>query len=157
MPQISHLAPIIDIINRFGLFVDLQEWDALRTILSEEVWIDYSDFDGHEPERVPKETLIRSWQELIAGFDAVQHSITNHVIDRQTVRRYRCRAHVRTYHALSNNHGSNSWTVGAVYTFGLEKIKDDWKIIRIELKPLWSDGNRHLYDEVVEKGRSILA
>ena len=146
----------MDIVNRFGLLVDLQEWDEVRDLLAEEIWFDYSDFDGHEPQRISKEKLIQSWRELITGFDSVQHIITNHVIDQQNARRFRCRAHARTYHTLSNVQGCNSWTLGAVYTFGIEKVRDRWQIIRIEFKVLWSKGNPLIYDEAVKRGRTII-
>lgn len=149
---------IIDLVNRFGLLADCQEWVELRDLLADEMWIDYSDLDGFQGTRVATRTLIRSWQEQIRGFEAVQHAITNHCVDFKEPGRAVCRVHARIHHQLSNRVGGSTWSLGGVYTFGLEFFhRSTWKIQRITWRTLWSEGNPQLFYQAVENGREILA
>lgn len=143
--NITDRIAIIDAISRFGMYVDWQEWEPLRELMADEVWIDYSSLDGVEPGRVETRILISSWRELISGFESVQHVITNHCVDVQTRTSAVCRAHVRVHHVLPTRNGGSSWTLGGTYTFGLERVGRIWKITRITLQTLWSDGNQHLF------------
>ena len=146
---------IFDLINRFCMYADWKEWDALRELLANSIWIDYSSFDGSQPERVDTRILISSWRELVGGFEAVQHLVTNHCIDVHSRTRATCRAHLHVHHTLPTRSGGSSWVLGGTYTFGLERLGKGWKISRIVLQTLWSEGNQNLFNLAFVRAQEV--
>ena len=144
---------IVDLVNRFTMHADHQEWDELYPLMANSLWMDYSDLDGEPASRVDARILISSWRDQANGLDAVQHLLSNHCVDIPSKHHATCRAHSQIYRTLPNKKGADFWLLGGTYTFGLLLVGRDWKIDRIAWKTLWSAGNASIFELAFEKAQ----
>src|SRR2546423_8952679 len=100
-----------DLIHRYAFGLDGRDWDMWRSVFTDEVLIDMSDYDGDPPARpVPIDTHVDYVRRLFAGFAATQHFIGTHRFlidgDKATVI-----AHMRAEHWVDTNQGSDRYTM----------------------------------------------
>ena len=143
---------IVDVVNRFMMHADHQEWDQLGQLMLNSLWVDYSDLDGLPPGRVDSRILISSWRDQANGLDAVQHLLSNHYVDLSSKDKAVCRAHAQIYRTLGNKKGAGYWLLGGTYLFGLIRVRS-WKVERIAWKTLWSAGNASIFELAYENGQ----
>ncbi|MEL6471198.1 MAG: nuclear transport factor 2 family protein [Cyanobacteria bacterium J06623_4] len=136
-------AKIIEVVNRYGLAIDLHDWEGFRSLFVNPVEFDYSSIGVAAGSLQPDEIVNTARQDL-SGFRATQHLITNHIVeildDSAT-----CLAHVRAMHFLPNDQGDNTFEMGGYYTSELVCSESDWKIQRWKFSVLWSSGNHDLF------------
>ncbi|MBE9169546.1 nuclear transport factor 2 family protein [Pleurocapsales cyanobacterium LEGE 06147] len=136
-------AKIIEVVNRYGLAIDLHDWERFHSLFVNPVEFDYSSIGVAAGSLQPEEIVNTARQDL-SGFQATQHLITNHAVeildDSAT-----CLAHVRAMHFLPNDQGDSTFEMGGYYTAGLVRSESDWKIRRWKFSVLWSSGNRDLF------------
>jgi hypothetical protein len=134
---------LIELVNRFGVAIDLRDWEKLQSLFLNPTEFDYSSIGVRSGHLSPEEIANTACQDL-SGFQATQHSITNHQIsvegDSAT-----CVAHVRAMHFLPNDRGDSVFEMGGYYKIQLFRIRSDWKIGRWKFIYLWSHGNNNLF------------
>lgn len=133
-----------DLIHRYAMGLDTRDWDLWRSIFTDEVVIDLSDYQPDPPpERLPIDTHVGYARRLFAGFDATQHFIGTHRFaidgDRATIT-----AHMRAEHWLTSGQGTDRYTMFGTYTHECVRAPQGWRIAAVKLSLLREEGNRHL-------------
>ena len=148
---------IVDAVNRFMIYADHQEWDEVRQLMMNSVWVDFADLDRAPAGRVDSRILISSWRDQANGLEAVQHLLSNHYVDLSAKDKATCRAHAQIYRTLANNKGASYWLLGGTYLFGLVRLGGAWKVERIAWETLWSAGNASIFELAYEKAQENMA
>ena len=134
---------IIQLINQFGMAIDLRDWESFRSLFAEEVEFDYSSIGEVAAVLCPEDIVDHARQDL-GGFQTTQHQITNHLIELNGDEAM-CQAHVRAYHFLPNDQGGSALEMGGYYTAKLIRM-ENWKIKSWQFSVLWSHGNQQLFE-----------
>ena len=134
---------IIELVNQFGMAIDLRDWESFRSLFTKGVEFDYSSI-GETAGRLQPDDIVNTARRDLGGFQATQHMITNHQVellnDDAT-----CYAHVRAQHFLPNDQGEPTFEMGGYDIVGLVRTGLDWKIQRWKFEVLWSRGNQELF------------
>ena len=135
---------IIELLNRFGMAIDLRDWESFHSLFTEEVEFDYSSI-GEVAGTLHPDDITNTARRDLGGFEATQHVITNHQVqlseDRAT-----CYAQVRAMHLLPNDKTESLLETGGYYTAELVRIDSNWKIQNWKFTILWSNGDLELFD-----------
>ena len=135
---------IIELINRFGMAIDLRDWDSFRTLFVEQVQFDYSSI-GEIAGNFQAEDIVKTARNDLGGFQTTQHLITNHLITIED-NTATCFAHVRAIHFLPNEERDSLLEIGGYYTAELISINAKWKIKNWKFNILWSRGDLELFE-----------
>ena len=87
---------------------------------------------------------IAAIRETIAGMDATQHLMANHVHVFEGRDRCTLTSYLRAEHFLINDRGDDSYTVGGFYVWRLARGAEGWRAAAYALNVTWSRGNRGL-------------
>ena len=144
--QLKDRAAIIEVVNAIATLADLKQWSRLKQLLAEEVTVDYTSLFAGEIQNITSNQLISQWQSVLPGFDATQHTITNHhiIIDANKATAI---AYVRATHKLNNE----LWIVSGYYIDELIKTDTGWKIKAIQYNAMYEEGDRSLLEKAVAR------
>lgn len=120
---------IIELINQFGMFIDLREWESFGNLFADSVEFDYSSI-GEVAGSLKPQDIVNNARNDLGGFQATQHMITNHHIKFANNNDATCQAHVRAFHYLPGEPGKDILEMGGYYTAGLIRTDSTWKIKR---------------------------
>ena len=159
-PQLQRLvdeSDLRDLIHRYALGLDTQDWDLWRSIFTDEVTLDLTDYEPEPaPRPLPVDLHLRYAQRLFAGFDATQHFISTHRFaingDAAIIT-----AHMRAEHWVTSGQGGDRYTMYGTYTDACIRTTDGWRISAVKLALLREEGNRHLMRFAAQRGRARLA
>jgi 3-phenylpropionate/cinnamic acid dioxygenase small subunit len=146
-----------DLIHRYALGLDRRDWDLWRSVFTDEVLIDLSDYEPEPPPRpMAADAQVRYARQLFAGFDATQHFIGSHrfLIDGDVATII---AHMRAEHWLTTGQGGDRYTMYGTYTDQCVRTTEGWRITAVKLQLLREEGNRHLMRRAARLGRERLA
>ena len=141
---VSDRLDIIQLINHFGIAIDLRDWDTFRSLFADSVEFDYSSI-GEVANTLKPEDITNTARSDLGGFQATQHVITNHLVQLQGDGA-NCQAHVRAIHFLPNQSGESTLEMGGHYLAELIREGNNWKIKSWKFTVLWSRGNEKLFD-----------
>ncbi|BAY82629.1 hypothetical protein NIES267_21130 [Calothrix parasitica NIES-267] len=141
---------IIELINQFGMLIDLRDWENFANLFTDSVEFDYSSIGEVAGSLEPKD-IVNSARNDLGGFQATQHMITNHHIKFSNNNHATCQAHVRAFHYLPGEPGKDILEMGGYYTAGLIRTDSTWKIKRWKFNVLWSRGNQQIFDVARQK------
>lgn len=103
LTSLAERVRIIELVNRFGMAIDLRDWESFRSLFANPVEFDYSSI-GETAGTLQPDDIVSTARRDLGGFQATQHMITNHQVevlnDAAT-----CYAHVRAQHFLPNDLG----------------------------------------------------
>ncbi|BAZ11673.1 hypothetical protein NIES4071_34990 [Calothrix sp. NIES-4071] len=144
LTTLNDRAAIIQLIDAFGMAIDLRTWEKFESLFHNPTEFDYSSIGVIAGNLQPYE-IVNTARHDLSGFQATQHQITNHQVeiigDTAT-----CTAHVRAMHYLPNTQGNSTFEMGGYYTVGLIRTPSNWKIQRWKFSMLWSHGNQNLFE-----------
>ena len=145
-------AELRDLTHRYAFGLDTRDWDLWRSVFTDTVVFDMSDYDPEPPpRRLPVEVHVGYLRRLFSGFDATQHFIATHryVIDadRATVT-----AHMRAEHWVSTREGSDRYTMYGTYIDDCVRTPEGWRITAVKLALLREEGNRHVMRVAYRRG-----
>lgn len=143
LTQLINRATIIEVVNRFGMTIDLRDWDNFRKLFTNSVEFDYSSI-GETAGTLHPDDIVDTARKDLSGFQATQHLITNHQVELFD-NAATCHAHVRAQHFLPNEQGDPLFEMGGYYTAELVRTESDWQIKRWKFSVLWSCGNQELF------------
>ena len=130
---------IVQVVNRFALAFDGHDWDVLRTLLSDEIEIDYRDLRGDPPSTVTAEEYVATRASNLNGLQMV-HLFSSHVVDRDgDFANVRC-----AYQILRGRDGDHLDTAGH-YVFGLRLQNATWKISSIRQSVARREGDPSIH------------
>lgn len=123
LTSLAERVRIIELVNRFGMAIDLRDWESFRSLFANPVEFDYSSI-GETAGTLQPDDIVSTARRDLGGFQATQHMITNHQVevlnDAAT-----CYAHVRAQHFLPNDLGEPTFEMGGYYTVGLVRTDSD--------------------------------
>ena len=140
---------VSDICRRMAWYMDQHAWEKLSDVLAEEILLDYSSLNGAPASVVPRKELVETWRRSLSGYAAVQHLISNELVDIDGERADVSAMFIATHH-LPNPHGGPVWTVGGQYRYGLLRTEAGWRISELAMTISWSDGNRNVRDLAIQ-------
>ena len=135
---------IIQLLNQFGMAIDLRNWDSFRDLFADSVVFDYSSI-GEVAGTLKPEQIANTASNDLGGFQTTQHVITNHLVKLSGDTAV-CKAQVRAMHLLPNEDFEPMLEIGGYYIAGLSRINSNWKIESWKFIILWSKGDLKLFD-----------
>lgn len=143
MQQLLDRLTITDVVNSVAIDSDAHNWAAVRACFAADVQVDYTSLNGGDPATMPADDLIASWRDVLPGFTATHHIVSNHRIaidgDQAT-----CTAYVHATHYLPTPFGSPLWKVAGTYTYQLVRAGQGWQITAMTFTAIWGEGNQNL-------------
>ena len=141
-------ATISDVVHAYATGLDRRDWALLRSIFTDTIEMDFQSV-GLRANRVGADEWVRDVKRLFAGFEATQHTSTNHVHD---VRgdEATCTSNMQATHFVARepndglDNGADCWTIGGYNVNELVRSADGWKLAKITLNVTWQTGNREL-------------
>ncbi len=151
-------AQISDCVVAYATGLDRRDWELYRSIFTDEVEMDFTSV-GIRAGSYAADTWVRDARRLFAGFEATQHTSTNHV---HTIRgdRATCMSNMQAEHFVaagaddSPSPGEERWTIGGYYINELTRTPAGWKLCGVTLKVTWSVGNPDVSRIAVRRGRA---
>ena len=148
---------LADLIHRYAFGLDHQDWKLWRSVFADEVTMDMSDYQPDPPPRpAPADLVVGNARVLFAGLERSQHFIGSHRFavdgDAATIT-----AHMRAEHWLHTGQGSDRYTMFGTYFDEAIRTDDGWKLVKVRLRLLREEGNRHLMREAVRRGKRLIA
>ncbi len=143
-----------DLIHRYAFGLDHQDWELWRSVFTDEVRFDMSDFAPEPPPRfLPAEKNVRAMQRMFAEFDATQHFMGSHryAIDGDTAV---ITAHMRAEHWLTSGEGGDKYTMFGTYTDECVRTPEGWKMQSVTLRLIRQEGDRHVMHLAATRGRN---
>ena len=133
-----------DVAHRYATAIDAKDWTLLRTVFADEVEADFRSFGSREVYRGGAAGWVDAIRETIAGMDATQHLMANHVHAFDGADRCTLTTYLRAEHFLINDRGDDSYTVGGFYVWRLVRAASGWRAAAYALNVTWARGNRGL-------------
>lgn len=110
---------VIRTVNQVGARADAKDWEALRSLFADEVYVDYTSVAGGEPGVVKADDLVAGWMIGLGQFEVTKHRVGKHVVvidgDLAT-----CDAEVTATHVKPDG---SRWTCGGTYHYELRNMK----------------------------------
>ena len=139
---------IVQLLNQFGMAIDLRDWSSFQSLFADEVEFDYSSI-GEVAGTLQPEEIANTARQDLGGFQTTQHVITNHIVERSANSNSAdCYAHVRAQHFLPNDRFNPMLQIGGYYQAKLIRVDSSWKIKGWKFTILWSIGSLELFDLV---------
>jgi hypothetical protein len=136
--QAADRAEISDLTSRYAMAVDSKDWDAYRTLFSDDAAIDYTDAGGVAgslDEVVP-------WLAEALGFCcATQHNMTSQVVEFDGDDDARACTYYIAQHVMLDGSGGEALLLFAgFYRDVLRRVDGTWRIARRVEKGTWLQG-----------------
>jgi len=146
-----------DLLHRYAFGLDHEDWELWRSVFADEVTMDMSDYQPEPPPRpAAADLVVANARVLFAGLERSQHFMGSHRYeidgDRATIT-----AHMRAEHWLHTGLGGDKYTMFGTYTDDAIRTAGGWKLVRVRLRLLREEGNRHLMREAVRRGKRTFA
>ncbi len=151
-------AEISDVVLGYATGLDRRDWALYRSIFMDEIEMDFGSV-GIPAGVFAAEKWVRDAKRLFDGFEATQHTSTNHVIsvrgDEAT-----CVSNMQAEHFVAREQGDalapgdERWTIGGYYTNDLLRTPGGWKFRKITLTVTWSSGNPDVSGIALKRGRA---
>lgn len=148
-------AAISDVVYAYATGLDRRDWTLYRSIFSDEIEMDFESV-GIKPGVYAADDWVRDARRLFAGFEATQHTSTNHVHD---VRgdTATCISSMQAEHFVTPGPGdppvADRWTIGGYYTNELVRTAGGWKLCKLTLTVTWTRGNPEVSRIALQRGR----
>ena len=155
--RLADESDLMDLIHRYAFGLDHEDWELWRSVFADEVTMDMSDYQPEPPPQpAPADLVVANARVMFAGLERSQHFMGSHrfSIDGDTAT---ITAHMRAEHWLHTGQGSDRYTMFGTYFDEAVRTEDGWKLVRIRLRLLREEGNRHLMREAVRRGKRLSA
>ena len=137
------------VINRFMNSFDLKDWPQMKSTLTDQVVVDYSDLRGEPPKTVTAEEFVESRKA------ALEHLSTHHLIANYDIGVSGHNAEAKASCMIYRTGGENPFNSHAFYIFSMRANSDtSWKICGIKQKILWNEGDSIIHMGVNNSGAS---
>lgn len=112
---------------------DRQDWAKLRSLLAEEVEIDFAGAGA--PERLSAEALVGRCQQEGASANGTQHGVASSEVEIQGGTA-RVLSYGHAFHRQALGPGRELWLLFCRYEHELRKVEGTWKLTRIRMAPV---------------------
>jgi hypothetical protein len=136
-------AEISDMVIRFAIALDLQDWPLFRSCFTDEVEADYSDFRGEPPAMIQADDFVEQRRSALSGLKT-QHISTNHVItvDGDTAVCISCAV---IHRFAPDKQGDNYFDTHGYYYHTLIRTSEGWKICKVKQTVFWNRGEAEIH------------
>ena len=141
--MLSDQHDIINTVQQIFIQTDERNWDRVAACFADPLQLDYTSMNGGEPARMSPQQVIESWQGVLPGFEATQHSISNFQVN-VTGDKAMVKCYGTAVHYLPTEDGPDTWTVVGTYDFHLVKSNDQWKADHMKFNFKFMEGNQNL-------------
>ena len=152
-------AAISDVVHAYATGLDRRDWPLFRSIFTDEIKMDF-ETAGIRKGVFAADDWVRDARTLFAGFEATQHTSTNHVHEMRGDRAT-CVSSMQAEHFVTRDlelpTEPERWTIGGFYTNELVRTDTGWKLYDVTLTVTWSRGDRDLTRIALKRGRERLA
>ena len=135
---------ITQAVQQIFIQTDERNWDQVSACFTDPVRLDYSSLSGNEPAELSSQQVVESWQAVLPGFEATQHSLSNFQVsvdgDRATASCYGTAVH----YLPNDTDQGDTWTVVGTYDFELAKREGQWKTSAMTFHFKFTEGNTDL-------------
>lgn len=145
-------ASVQDAVLAWSTHIDRRDWEGLRALLTDEVFIDYSS-NGSIVGRMPAEAWIDRLRAL-HGFDATLHMTSNYVVSVQGGEAT-CRSYVNAMHFLTEGEREYHAHACGVYEHGLIRTDAGWKISSVVFQLAGRHSGFAQFDEAFARAREL--
>lgn len=146
---------VAEVKYRYALGLDTRDWGLYGSIFADDVDVDFSSYDGGDPQRLSRAAWLARVRPLFTGLDASHHVMTNPLVvadgDRAELTMY-----LQAQHLLRGAADGELFTIGGYYRDRLVRADGGWRLEAVQLNVLWTDGNAALMAEAVARGRERL-
>lgn len=136
---------LLQVRARWTQGLDSCDWVELRSTLADEVYVDYSAWNGTPGSSHRADEWVKARKGLFPGLWASQHVVSNtrlEIADGIV----KAMMYVTAEHILDDE-GERWFTVGGIYRDEYEKTDGRWVITSMTMTPLWTRGDRGSLDE----------
>ena len=138
-------ALIETVVESMGVLPDLRLFDALTSLMAEEVTVDYTSLLGGEVRKAAPRELIYHWKESLCGFDATRHKLRNIKVELKG-QEATAKADASATYFLDEH----IWEVKGTYHFALRFHHDGWKITGLNFVFTEETGSRDVLTRAKE-------
>lgn len=139
---------IQNVISKFANSFDTNDWKGLRATLSDEVACDYSSLRGIK-ETVSGNTYVAK------RIEALDDIHTHHLISNYEITITGDKAHCIASVIIWRKTQDKEFNTHALYTFGLQREADAWRICSIKQEVFWNQGDSSIHKGVKNKEHDI--
>jgi hypothetical protein len=136
----SEIRRVVDEIDNL---CDEKNWDALRTLFTNEVDADFTSLAGGEPARIKADDLIAAWRENLFSGKKTYHQRGNHRIEIEGDRA-EVVSKAYAFNLLESGEAAGFWEVWGIYTHRLEKTGSGWKCTGMKLDVVYQRGDERV-------------
>jgi hypothetical protein len=137
---------LVQIVNRIFVAADTRDWDTYRSLLFDEVTLDFGGVGPHSAGTVTADDAAARTRAALDPVHLTQHMITNHVVtiegDAATVAFYEQALH--HHPALGDDPAKNTWILFGRGTRSAKRTPNGWRISGASLTPTHHTGNPNL-------------
>ncbi|MFI3174451.1 MAG: nuclear transport factor 2 family protein [Bacillota bacterium] len=139
-------------ILKYATAADLRDWVLYKSILANELDVDFSSFANGPIAHITSDQLLAQVKGLIPGFDTTQHQLTNFVITiNDACDEADASAYMQAEHFIRTDDKELFHTVGGYYVYKLKCTNNQWKIHSLKLVVTWTRGNMDAYRIATER------
>ena len=148
LQELSDRAEISDVFTRYATGIDTRDWALWRTCFTD-------DAEFCPSARPPfivsgADAVVRRCKENVEGFDATQHTITNHKIELDGDTAH-CTSYVHAQHVLQSDFPGGHMILAGIYTCEFIRTAEGWKIRKYSLTISWSAGDSSVWGAAKER------
>ncbi len=127
---------IKDVINDVGRLTDMKQWERLEQLFIGSPLIDTKLLTGESPSQTDRKNFIADLkQEMSKYFAGTRHKMKTFAVD-ISGRRAKVHTIINRSHFIVEGTGRYVWQVSSAYTFELIKRAGQWRIAKLQLRPL---------------------
>jgi hypothetical protein len=141
-------AKVIAVVSSIPLAVDLGRYDLAESAFAPEIVIDYTSLWGGESQRLTPGALMDAWRELVPGFDATRHELSD-IAARADSDTATATALIDARHWI----GDALWRPIGHYRWTLAKIGGRWKVTSMTFAMTEEIGDRNLVTIAAERAK----
>ncbi len=140
----ADIATISSMVANVGAYADAGNFESLEKLFHEEVRVDYTSLAGGEPQLKSANALMCDWANVLPGFDATLHAVSNiSVFTEQSL--VVATADVVATHYLDDQ----SWIVRGNYRYQFTASEGQWKIVATTLNVEEQEGNAGIVQKAI--------
>lgn len=141
---------LIQLVNRLFMSADVRDWQAYRSLMTEEVTLDFGGVGPHATGTRGADQVARDAERVIGPVYLTQHMVSNHLVsitgDEASVEFYE---HALHYHpALGSDETINTWVLYGHGVRTARRTGDGWRLTGAVLTIRHQTGNPGLLTDV---------
>ncbi len=140
----AEIATIKSMVANVGAYADAGNFESLETLFNDEVRVDYTSLAGGEPELKSANSLMSDWANVLPGFDATRHEVSNITVFAEEAWIV-ATADVVASHFLE----AECWLVKGSYRYLFAVSEGRWKIFATTLNLEQQSGNAAIVQQAI--------